>query len=129
MLSSPWTLPGSVSARRAVVAAGALALALATTALPLAHASAPTDRFRQLNLVADTSGHAPLTDRNLVTAWGLSAGPTTPMWVSDNDSDSATVYSGAQPGKRLSLVPLTVIIHGAATTENLFNPTTSFVLH
>ena len=129
MLSSPWTLRGSVPARRAVVAAGALALALATTALPVAHASAPTDRFRQLNLVADTPGHARLTDRNLVNAWGLSAGPTTPIWVSDNGSDRATVYTGAQPGRSVSKVPLTVTIPGGAPTGNLFNPTTSFVLH
>ena len=34
------------------------------------------------------------TDGNLVNAWGLTAGPTTPWWVSDNGTDKSTLYNG-----------------------------------
>jgi uncharacterized protein (TIGR03118 family) len=35
---------------------------------------------------------APMTDPHLVNAWGLTAGPTTPWWVSDNGIDLSTLY-------------------------------------
>ena len=34
-------------------------------------------------------------DPALVNGWGLSAGPTTPWWTSDNGTDSSTLYNGA----------------------------------
>jgi uncharacterized protein (TIGR03118 family) len=33
-------------------------------------------------------------DPNLVNAWGLVAGPTSPWWVSDNGTDLSTLYRG-----------------------------------
>ncbi|MEO8457271.1 MAG: TIGR03118 family protein [Chloroflexota bacterium] len=57
-------------------------------------ASAATG-YKQTNLVSDVAGQAPVTDPNLINAWGLVAGPTTPWWVSDNHSGFSTVYTGA----------------------------------
>ena len=57
--------------------------------------------YRQINLVSDQPGTAPLTDPDLVNAWGLAASPGTnaapgsPLWVADNGSDKATLYAGA----------------------------------
>ena len=38
---------------------------------------------------------APLADAKLVNGWGLSAGPTTPWWTSNNGSNTSTLYNGA----------------------------------
>ena len=38
---------------------------------------------------------APLADASLVNGWGLSAGPTTPWWTSNNKTNTSTLYSGA----------------------------------
>ena len=54
--------------------------------------------YAQRNLVSDVPGAAELTDPNLVNAWGLSFGPTTPAWVADNGTDVSTLYSGAVGG-------------------------------
>ena len=50
--------------------------------------------YAQRNLVSDSPGAAELSDPNLVNAWGLSFGPTTPAWVADNGTDVSTLYSG-----------------------------------
>lgn len=43
-------------------------------------------------LVSNGGVPAPITDPHLVNAWGLTAGPTTPWWVSDNGIDLSTLY-------------------------------------
>ncbi|MDX6491930.1 MAG: hypothetical protein QOD43_2175, partial [Gaiellaceae bacterium] len=45
-------------------------------------------------LVSDQPGVAAHTDANLVNAWGLTSGPTTPWWVSDNGTHKSTLYRG-----------------------------------
>jgi hypothetical protein len=47
------------------------------------------------NLVTDdqTAHPAVLTDTALVNPWGVSHGPTTPFWVSDNGTDASTLYA------------------------------------
>ncbi len=66
--------------------------------------------FTVNNLVADTSGTAPVTDASLVNGWGLSAGPTTPWWTSNNGSNTSTLYSGSG-----AKVALTVSVPGGPT--------------
>ena len=66
---------------------------------------------------------APNTDPNLVNAWGLTSGPTTPWWVADNGTDKSTLYRGSD-GQPQALV---VNVHNAPT-GTVFNPTTGFVL-
>jgi len=119
-------------------------LALATAAVPSAAAAATSaagqasasrhdhdrgdNRYTQVNLVADLPGVAKITDTHLVNAWGLSQGPTTPVWVSDNGTDVTTLYTGGGVGQNPAVVPLVVSIPGGAPTGQAFNPTTSFVL-
>ena len=74
-------------------------------------------------LVSDQPGVAPNTDPNLVNAWGLTSGPTTPWWVADNGTDKSTLYRGSD-GTPFSLV---VDVHNAPT-GTVFNPTSGFVL-
>jgi uncharacterized protein (TIGR03118 family) len=105
-----------------IVTAGTLAGA----ALGAAPASAHTTAYRQINLVSDQPGKAPLTDPDLVNAWGLAASPGTnakpgsPLWVADNGSDKATLYTGAT-AKSVTKVGLVVSVTGAAPTGQVFN--------
>jgi len=105
-----------------IVTAGALA----TAALGAAPASARTTAYRQVNLVSDQPGKAPLTDPDLVNAWGLAASPGTnakpgsPLWVADNGSDKATLYTGAT-ATSVNKAGLVVSVTGAAPTGQVFN--------
>ena len=64
-------------------------------ASPAPATSAAANSFAQTNLIASSaSSGAKLVDKNLTNAWGLAAGPNDPLWVSDNNSGDATVYSG-----------------------------------
>jgi uncharacterized protein (TIGR03118 family) len=74
--------------RRAILAAALLGAGAALLARP-AEAG-----YVQQNLVSDLLGVAPVQDSNLVNPWGMSSGPTTPIWVSDNGSGKTTLYNG-----------------------------------
>jgi uncharacterized protein (TIGR03118 family) len=82
--------------------------------------------FVQVNLVSNKRGVVPLTDTDLVNAWGLAASPGTdqapgsPLWVSDNGSDKATLYNNGTT-TTVSKVGLTVDVTGAAPTGQVFN--------
>jgi uncharacterized protein (TIGR03118 family) len=102
------------------------AAGLAAAAEPAVAAAAPANSFSRTNLVANnTSRHPHLVDPNLQNAWGLAAGPNTPLWVSDNNSNLATVYSGGVKGSKVQL-QLTVPIPGGNPTGQVFNPTKAF---
>jgi uncharacterized protein (TIGR03118 family) len=84
-------------------------------------AAAPANSFTRTSLVANSSSAgAKLVDKNLVNAWGLAAGPGTPIWVSDNDSGKATVYSGGVHGSAVTQ-DLTVSVPGGNATGQVFN--------
>jgi len=59
-------------------------------------------QYTQTNLVSNTSGIAPVTDPQLINAWGLSRASSSPWWVSDEATGFATLYDGA--GVKQSLV-------------------------
>ena len=124
--------PGQVigGAAVAVLAAGTVTAlpATATThpARAVHHRAAPA--VTQHNLVADRPGRARMTDHSLVNAWGLAHGPNTPLWVSDNGSDVATVYTLGGGPASIGKVPLTVSIPKGAPTGQVFNPTKGFVV-
>jgi uncharacterized protein (TIGR03118 family) len=105
-----------------------LTVAGLVSALP-ASAGAAAGGYVQENLVSDQPGVAQLTDSNLVNAWGMSRGPNTPVWVSDNGADVTTLYSGAigNPESPVAHV-LTVAIPGGVPTGQVFNDTTAFDL-
>lgn len=110
--------------RGAVLAAAGLAVSAASSA---AAAPRAANRYRQENLVSDVAGNARITDPHLVNPWGLAAGPATPLWVSDNGADAATIYSGI-PGTQPQMLPLVVSIPGGAPTGQVYNPTRGFVV-
>jgi uncharacterized protein (TIGR03118 family) len=111
------------------VLAAIAALGLAAPGAASAHGHAHGHHaFQQRNLVSDIAGVARITDRNLVNPWGLTAGPTTPLWVADNGTDVSTLYRGAVNGSIPATVPLVVGIPGGAPTGVVFNPTSGFVV-
>jgi len=112
-----WSLGISVG-----VIAGLVAWLTAPAAAEPSHA---TTGFRQVDLVSDQPGVAPLTDPDLVNAWGLSASPGTdaapgsPLWVSDNGTDKTTLYNGASPTTVSKF--LAVDVASGAPTGQVFN--------
>src|SRR5262249_31133503 len=51
------------------------------------------DSYSMHALNSNISGVVPTPDANLVNAWGLTSGPGTPWWVSDNGTDKSTLYT------------------------------------
>jgi uncharacterized protein (TIGR03118 family) len=130
----------STKGRSAWRAAAAVATAGALTALGLAAtpagAAPPGGRYQQINMVSDQPGVAPLTDPDLVNAWGLSASPGTdavpgsPLWVSDNGTDKTTLYRGATATTVTKVDPPIVDVTSGAPTGQVFNTdSTGFVVH
>jgi uncharacterized protein (TIGR03118 family) len=111
-----------------------LGVLVATAALALTGASVAqangdhANVYKQRNLVSDIPGVARITDPNLVNPWGMSAGPATPVWVSDNGTDVSTLYRGAIHHSIPMIVPLVVGIPGGAPTGTVFNPTKGFMV-
>ena len=106
----------------AKVALLSLAVALFTAV------SARADTYSWTNFQSDIHGVAQHTDSNLVNPWGMAAGTTGTIWVSDNGTGVSTLYN--QDG---TVVPLVVQIpHSASNTDGanptgtVFNDTTSF---
>jgi uncharacterized protein (TIGR03118 family) len=83
-------------------------------------AAAPRDdAFTVTNLVADGGSSAASDDASLVNGWGLSAGPTTPWWVSDNGTNLSTLYTGTGAKQALTVAvaggPSGTVFNGSAT--------------
>jgi uncharacterized protein (TIGR03118 family) len=72
------------------------------------------------NLVADGAGVAVTTDTHLVNAWGLAFGANTPVWISNNGTNTSSLYDGNG-----TIVPLDVALpaNTASTTTTQFQPT------
>jgi uncharacterized protein (TIGR03118 family) len=123
-----------LSAARPRRLAAALAVALAVGSLAAAAqahskgAASSGGSYRRTNLVSDQPGRARITDPNLVNAWGLSALPTSPIWVADNGTDVSTLYAGAVHGSPPAIVPLVVSIPGGAPTGTVANSGKGFVI-
>lgn len=115
-----------VGAAAAMLLAGVFAGPAGAGSATVAHGALRADRFQQMNLVSDQAGKAATRDPNLVNAWGISHGPNTPVWVSDNGADVTTLYAGAVGKTPVSTVPLVVKIPGGAPTGQVFNDTSSF---
>jgi uncharacterized protein (TIGR03118 family) len=90
-----------------------------------AGSAAQPNSFAQTNLIANKASFgAKLVDKHLTNAWGLAAGPTTPIWVSDNNSGFASVYGGGVNGSKVTL-DLTVPVPGGNPTGQVFNSDSS----
>jgi uncharacterized protein (TIGR03118 family) len=77
-------------------------LAISATMALSTGAIAFGQNYTQTNLVANTSGVAPITDPQLVNAWGISRSDSSPWWVSDEKTGLSTLYQGA--GTKVALV-------------------------
>lgn len=111
----------------ATVGVSALVLSFASpaSAAPLRH----PPHFTEVDQVSNLMRQGVLQDTNVVNAWGLALGPDTPLWVANNGTNTATVYSGGVNGEAVEKVPLTVTIPGGAPTGAAFNDTDDFVVH
>jgi uncharacterized protein (TIGR03118 family) len=83
--------------------------------------------YSQVNLVSDVPGLAAHTDPNLKNPWGVSFSPTSPFWISNQASNTATLYDGAG---NLVLLVVSIPPSGFPTgpTGQAFNGTSSFNL-
>ena len=112
---------------RLLTASAGVALLAVLSAAP-AQAAPPAPRFTVNIQVSDqASDHPAVLDPLLVNAWGLALSPTSPLWVANNGTATATLYSGTTTIKK---VGLTVTIPGAdaAPTGQAFNGTGDFVV-
>jgi uncharacterized protein (TIGR03118 family) len=96
----------------------AVACSLGITAMaPAAHAATT---YLQTNLTSDIAGMAANRDANLKNPWGLSFGPTTPFWSSDQGTSVATLYNAN--GSAVALVvptqpsPTGTVFNGSSTS-------------
>jgi uncharacterized protein (TIGR03118 family) len=130
--------------RRALVAAAGIVLVLLIAVsvalsqqIASGHLSSATPSvYRQANLNADLLGAASGKDASLVNPWGLSHGPTTPWWISDNGTGVATLYNGAGMASPTGS-PIVVAVPPpkgsamgttAAPTGTIYNGTNDFVI-
>jgi len=80
--------------------------------------------YTQQNLVSDITqpnnadGSAVAVDANLKNSWGLARGASTPWWVNNEGTGTATLYSGAG-----AVVPLVVTIPNAKDATGPSGPT------
>jgi len=97
----------------------AVALAAAVLVVGSAAGGIADDVFTVHGLVADTSASAPVADASLVNGWGLSAGPATPWWTSNNGTNTSTLYNGSGAKQALTVAvpggPTGTVFNGAAT--------------
>jgi uncharacterized protein (TIGR03118 family) len=119
---------------RLLVSSCVVAALTGLTTVPVAasdrHPDSDDNSYQRINLVSDVPGAARLLDSNLVNAWGLAFGPTTPLWVSNNGTNTSTLYTGlATAASPVTILPLVVKIPGGgAPTGVVFNGGTNFVL-
>jgi uncharacterized protein (TIGR03118 family) len=93
-----------------------------------------TNSYQKRNLVSDLNAVGDIVDPNLVNPWGMSFSATSPFWISNNGSGTATLFNGSgQPFPVAS--PITVNIPPAPgrtglgmPTGQVFNSTTAFAV-
>src|SRR5215467_7755871 len=79
-------------------------------------------QYKEVDLVSNQPGVAPVTDPALVNGWGLTRAATSPFWVSDNVTGKSTLYTGS--GSKVGLVVTIPPAPGKTTgtpTGDVFN--------
>jgi uncharacterized protein (TIGR03118 family) len=89
-----------------------------------------TGSYVQTNLVSDIPGLAKVTDSNLVNPWGISFSATSPFWLSNQGTNTSTLYT-VSPTTQSVTVSSTVVGIPTGTPPNgptgqVRNNTTSF---
>jgi uncharacterized protein (TIGR03118 family) len=64
----------------------------------------------------------------LVNPWGITMTASSPFWIANNGTSTATLYAGDVGATPLSRIPLTVTIPGGLPTGTVSNGTSEFVL-
>src|SRR5436190_13801078 len=75
-----------------------------------------TNNYKQTNLVSDLPGFAQLQDPLLINPWGMAQLATSPFWVTNNVSSTATLYGGDVGGNPFTKSTLNVTIPGNLPT-------------
>jgi uncharacterized protein (TIGR03118 family) len=117
-----------------VVVAGALTLT--GTAGPALAGDRHHDRdkhnaFVQTNLVSDIPGLGGITDPNLINPWGIAFSATSPLWTSNQGSNTSTLYRGTTRENAVAFPPPPngpLVVNAVSPTGIVFNPTTDFVV-
>jgi uncharacterized protein (TIGR03118 family) len=84
--------------------------------------------YRQTNLVSDLAGVARIIDPLLINPWGISMTATSPFWVANEASNTATLYAGDVGGSLFTKNALVVTIPGGLPTGTVANGTADFVV-
>jgi uncharacterized protein (TIGR03118 family) len=87
--------------------------------------------LNQVNLASDIPGMAPLTDPDLKNPWGISLSPTSPLWVSNQGTNSSTLYTLTPGSSTVTKVPTVRVTMGssvAGPTGQVANTGTGFVV-
>jgi uncharacterized protein (TIGR03118 family) len=95
--------------KRSTVVLGVLALGLVAALTAAAGPGPPGGAYEVTPLVSDIPGVAPLTDPELVNAWGLTRSPTSPWWVADNGPDPGTSKSTLYTGGGAKVLSVNVL--------------------
>ncbi|HEY7263358.1 MAG TPA: TIGR03118 family protein [Trebonia sp.] len=136
-MASRFFRPRSLTVSALAVAVPAVVAAAIAIPGGVAQASAPGNQFRQTNLISDLSNQgAQIVDPSLKNSWGLTLSATSPLWVADNATGLATVYSIGAGGTSVTKAGLTVTVPGGrastsdgpSPTGEVFNGGTGFVV-
>ena len=79
--------------------------------------------YVETNLVSNEPGVAPITDPNLIDPWGVSFSATSPLWVSNQNSSTATVYKITNTSSSATLLTEGVANLGNAPPSDANGPT------
>jgi uncharacterized protein (TIGR03118 family) len=102
--------------RRFLALTAAVALVLGVAA-PVAARNVNANNLYGVHLLfSDVPGLAAHTDGSLVNGWGISHLPTSPWWVSNNGTDTSTLYN-TTAGVPETKVPLTVTVPDGPTGQ------------
>jgi len=98
-----------------IAAASGLALAAPTAALASSghnHHQHGDLKLNQVYLASDIPGMAPLTDPDLRNPWGISLSPTSPLWVSNQGTNSSALYTLTPGSSTVTKVPTVRVTMG-----------------
>ena len=90
-------------------------------------ATAAPITFIETPLISDVATPGVMTDPNMVNPWGISYGPTSPFWLSDNNTGSTSIDSVSGAAVTVNTIPA-VTIPGptpgttSSPTGQVFNP-------
>jgi uncharacterized protein (TIGR03118 family) len=99
------------------------------TNAPIVPVPGPSQFYLQHNILSDGFVPADHTDSNVVNAWGLVSGPTTPWWIANNGTGTTTLFNVAT-----GTIVAEFIVPGAGGAQGnptgvVFNGGTGFVVN